>query len=108
MPWIFGQVNGSRELGIMYERSSSSGLVAYAYSDYANSSDRASVSEGRLKPNVIRLSSTEVEYVAMGEVVKKAHARHSEFHLTSSGEGVHHCLLGQSRAHSTGKQSFEF
>lgn len=45
---ILAYVNGGQEVGITYERSASNGLVAYADSDNANSSDRKSVSGGAL------------------------------------------------------------
>ena len=72
------------DLGITYEKGSSDELVAYADSDYAKFEDRRSVSGGaiffcgavveffsRTQKNVT-LSTTQAEYVAMGDVVKDA------------------------------------
>ena len=81
---IFEYLKTTVDLGITYEKGSSDELVAYADSDYAKFEDRRSVSGGaiffcgavvgffsRTQKNVT-LSTTQAEYVAMGDVVKDA------------------------------------
>ena len=81
---ILAYVAGTRDVGLIYRQGSGSRLSAYADSSFANKADdRKSVSGGAVlyggaavmwlsrTQRCVTLSSTEAEYVAIGECVKE-------------------------------------